>query len=159
MIMNGLDPIEVIFTYSLLKNGYNDFRDVQSMHSGAMEEFRSSGRWNGSAAELRGVLFMEQRSWRWWGESPENEDAEKIISLFEAIQDQIQRGDVAPNSVRPEYDFQGVDAVFRGNHVIDITPKTRKVARIVVLESTGEVLRCPKRDLRSFLEREFIGRA
>ena len=149
-MMNGFDPIEVIFTYSLLKNGYNDFRDVQSMHSGAMEEFRSSGRWNGSAAELRGVLFTEQRCWRWWGESPENEDAEKIISLFEAIQDLIQLGDFAPNSVRPEYDFQGADVVLRGIHVIDITPKTRKVARIIVLESTGEVVRCHKRDLLPF---------
>jgi len=154
VLMNGFDPIEVIFKFALLKNGYHDLPDVDSVRARAMESFKEIGRWNGSATELRGVLFMEQRCWRWQGEQPEREDAETIISLFEAIQELIGNGEFAPNTVRPEYDFQGVDADCMGQHVIDIMPKTRKVARIVVVDSSGYVVRCHKNDLLPFTERE-----
>jgi len=79
---------DVIEKFALTFDGYNA--------SGSFEEcadIANAGR-HGSLRELRTCLFFEQRRWRHFGESPDEQAMEYIRGVVEKIRRKVEAGDV-----------------------------------------------------------------
>jgi hypothetical protein len=141
--------LDLIFKYALCFNGYEAFGGLERLGEIANQKlffFSEHGAWLGSAKELRGCLFFEQRRWMHFGYSPQRDDLNALANLFERIQFLIQQGDLAPND-GPEAEVYGCAPV-----VIDGVPSrllewTRANGLLlkVAIDDSGEVVErvCP----------------
>ena len=92
------DNLQVL---ALSINGYDlsealGLEDSGELANARIEKYQSTGKWEGNSLELWICLFFEQRRWRHYGYSPEDdEDAwSEILALYKALKEQLQNADV-----------------------------------------------------------------
>lgn len=93
-------PLDLILKYARCFDGYHAFGGFELLAELANERHRvflKLGEWEGTARELRGCLFFEERRWTHFGWSPEGEELKAIELLFQTIQAKVRTGDLAPN--------------------------------------------------------------
>ncbi len=80
--------INEIFRFALSFDGYKGgFEHCAQIANPAIEAWRNSGRLPDSLEDLRTSLFFEQRRWRHFGETPDEETTRYLRDLVRAIAD------------------------------------------------------------------------
>jgi hypothetical protein len=82
--INGYDLSETL--------GLGDFGELANTLA---ETYQSTGKWEGTSIELWICLFFEQRRWRHYGYSPEDDEGawSGILALYAALKAQLQNAD------------------------------------------------------------------
>jgi hypothetical protein len=139
--------IDAIFAYASCFNGYEalgSFEAVSELASKVWSEFTGTGRWRGSARELRLCLFFEYRRWHHIGYPVEGESLRHIEGLFESIQGAIREGDLTPNDP-PGMLYSDVPAVvLEGQPARLLWWRERDERLPLALDISGLVLFVPK---------------
>ncbi|MDF1543218.1 MAG: hypothetical protein RQ731_08490 [Anaerosomatales bacterium] len=87
------DGWDAIFTFALSYDGYAHYGDrCADMANHAADDYSGHGRLPDLVDELRACLFFEQRRWRHFGETPNEEARRHFDALLEAIRQKVQRG-------------------------------------------------------------------
>lgn len=89
--------------YPALTERFGDLEGIGTFANAKGEEFRRTGRWEGSFEDLRAVLFFEQRRYRHYGWGPEGEKLEALFDLNRAV---VDRWDLEVEAIphRPKKD-------------------------------------------------------
>jgi hypothetical protein len=88
-----ISRIGEIFYYALTVGGYHYAREHFDVECGdlanqRLQQYRETGKWEGSFEELRCCLFFEQRRYHHFGRGPEGEAGKAIQALYRAICEQ-----------------------------------------------------------------------
>ena len=84
-------PWAEVWPFALTFDGYAWSDECGDIANGIQQEYRESGglRENLTLEELRACLFFNQRSWRHFGEDPDDAGMEYIRALLDAIRSHV----------------------------------------------------------------------